>query len=226
MNISDFALFSKLLNRETARIAKIARKFQFIKGERIISKGSHIDLVYFLRSGCVKESTCTRSGKEIVFNMHSKGDCLGLVCALNLETSKSDYVATKDSSVYAIRINEFRLVMQTCPALSQALLAEFGKVALKFSDKLYEIRALDVAERTRAELLRYASKNTDASHSTYVEMVNLPTHEEIANSVFTHREAVTKEISNLKKIGVVIKTEKNLLAANVHLLQKMIEEYS
>jgi len=226
MNISDFSFFNNLSDSEIAKIATNTREIYYSRDETIVSKKSQLNFVYFVVSGRVKESTCTRTGKEIVFNTFSKGDCFGLVWALNAEESKSEFVANKDSCVCAIRVNEFRLMVQTYPALSQAVLAEFGKVALKFSDKLYEIRALDVAGRTRAELLRYASDNTGTSDSIYVEMVNLPTHEEIANSVFTHREAVTREISYLKKIGVVIKTEKNLLAANVNLLHKMIGEYS
>jgi len=226
MDISYFTFFRNLSIQEIEHIAGKMRKMSFTRDEVVISKGCQPNFVFFVNSGRVKESACTRSGKEIVFNIFSKGDCLGLVWGLNAEQSKTDFVTTVDTDVYAIRINEFREIMQTNSVLSQAVLAEFGKVALRFSDKLYEIRALDVAERTRAELLRYATNSSVAEDSDYVEMANLPTHEEIANSISTHREAVTREISSLKKNGVIIKTDRNHLAANLILLQKMVAEYS
>lgn len=226
MDISNFTFFHNLSNHEIESIAGKMQKMSFARGEVIIPKGRQPNFVFFVKSGRVKESTYTRSGKEIVFSICSQGDCLGLVCGLNAELSKTDFVATIDTNVYAIRINKFRQIMQKYSVLSQAVLAEFGKVALKFSDKLYEIRALDVAERTRAELLRYAANSRIAADSDYVEMTNLPSHEEIANSIFTHREAVTREISSLKKNGVIIKTDRNYLAANVTLLHKMVAEYS
>ena len=225
MNISDFTFFRNISEIEMEKIVVGTRKMKLAQGETIISKGSQLNHVYFVKSGRVKESNCTRTGKEVVYNMFSKGACFGLIWALNFENSRADFIATKDSDIYAVRVNEFRQMMQTYPALSQSVLNELSKVASKFSDKLYEIRALDVAERTRAELLRYASNNPDAAGSVYVEMADLPTHEEIANSIFTHREAVTKEISNLKKNGAIIKTDRNILAANVVLLQKMVAEY-
>lgn len=226
MKISDFTFFRNISEIEMEKILLDTRKSNLAQGDTIISKGSKLNHIYFLKSGRIKESSCTRAGKEVVYNMFSKGDCFGLVWALNFENSRADFIATKDSDVYAVRVNKFRQMIQTYPALSQSVLSELGKVASKFSDKLYEMRALDVAERTRAELLRYAINKPDAAGSDYVEMADLPTHEEIANSIFTHREAVTKEISKLKKNGAIIKTDRNILAANVVLLQKMVAEYS
>ena len=85
---------------------------------------------------------------------------------------------------------------------------------------------MDVSERTRAELLRHAVIEGDTGDSRYVEFDYLPTHEEIANTIFTHREAVTREISKLKRDGVIVKTAQNRLVANVGMLTKMVGEFS
>lgn len=225
MNISDFSFFRNISELELEKIAVEARKINFAQGEAIISKGSQLNHIYFVKSGRVKESNCTRAGKEVVYNIFSKGDCFGLVWALNLEYSRAGFMATKDSDIYAVRINEFRQMMQRYPALSESVLSELSKVASKFSDKLYEMRALDVAERTRAELLRHITLDPGADSTDIATINNLPTHEEIANTIFTHREAVTREISRLIKCGVITKTDNNLLAANVPLLQKMVTEF-
>jgi len=226
MSISKYALFKSLTEGEREEIDRMVRKARYAPGETIIAKGADIEYAYFIDSGRVKESTCTLSGKEIVFNIYSNGDCFGLVWALNEERSRSDFIASKESEIYKVRISELQRLMSANHDLMLSVLMEFAKIVLNYSDKLYEIRAYDVPERTRAELLRYASSQSGGLGSNYVEIENLPTHEEIANMIFTHREAVTREISNLKKNGVIVKTGRNLLTANICMLQKMVADCS
>ena len=72
--------------------------------------------------------------------------------------------------------------------------------------------------------MRHTTRDANANGSDYSEINDLPTHEEIANTIFTHREAVTREISKLRKDGVIVKTDQNQLVANVSLLEKMVSE--
>lgn len=226
MDISNFGIFSDLGEAEKARIESSARKANFSQGETIVTKGARIEFVYFIDRGRVKESTCTRSGKEIVYNVFSRGDCFGLVWGFDVEYSKSDFIANRDCELYAVSIGELKEMARENPRLLNSVLSEVTRVARKYSDKLYEIRALDVPERTRAELLRHVLDNPDANGTEITVIANLPTHEEIANTIFTHREAVTREISNLIRRGVITRMENNLLAANVRLLQELVTDYS
>lgn len=226
MNIEDFTILRNLPERDIQALKVNTRKIEFLPNDSIVSKGSQIEFVYFILSGRVKEVTYTRSGKEIVFNMLSNGDYFGLVPTLSVEKSRSDFIATNITHVSVIRVKDFLHLIRTRPSISQSVLAEFARANLTFLDKLYEIRAMDVSGRTQAELLRHLPNESDTSDSTYVEFTNLPTHEEIANTIFTHREAVTKEISKLKKSGVIIGMSRNRLAANSVLLHKMVAEFS
>lgn len=225
MNILDFELLDQIPDRDKAAIAGKARKKTFRRGDTIELKGTRLTHVYFIERGRVKESTCTHSGKEIVYNVFTRGECFGLAWAFNLEPSKADFVALEDSEVFVIEVGELKKLAGTQSSVLQAIFSELTRIALKYSDKLYEIRALDAPGRTRVELLRHALSRTVADDADFVEIENLPTHEEIANTIFSHREAVTKEISNLKRDGVLVKTENNLLAANIPRLQKMVAEH-
>ncbi len=225
MNINEFSLFKNLPEIAVKRLTKKAKKMEFLPDEFIVSKGSRIEHVYFISTGRVKEATYTRSGKEVVFNTLSEGDCFGIISPLSMGESKSDFVAGVITYAYAIRVKEFLDLMNLYPSISQSVLAEFARMNMTLLDKLYEFRAMDVAARTQAELLRHLSNNTNAASPTYVEFNNLPTHEEIANTIFTHREAVTKEISKLKKCGVIIKMTRNRLAANETMLRKMVGDF-
>lgn len=226
MKISEFPFFREMNDADTRKLIDNTRSQSFSAGDTILAKGAPIESVYFIVDGRVKESTYTRSGKEIVFNTLIQGDCFGIVSPLRVEASKSDFIACCDTEVYAVAVNEFIRLMRAHASVSESVIAEVTRVAHKFSEKLYEIRAMDVSARTRAELLRHTSHDADADASSYVEFDYLPTHEEIANTIFTHREAVTREISKLKRDGVIIKTAQNRLVANVNLLSKMVGEFS
>lgn len=226
MKITDFPFFRELSDRDVQSLHENTRRLRFRAGETILAKGAAIECVYFIVSGRVKESTYTRSGKEVVFNTLVQGDCFGIVSPLNADGAKSDFIASTATEVYAVWAGEFVRLMRTQPSVSASVLEEVSKVANRFSEKLYEIRAMDVSTRTRAELLRHASSESSPADSRYVEFDYLPTHEEIANTIFTHREAVTREISKLKRDGVIVKTAQNRLVANVGMLAKMVGEFS
>lgn len=224
MNITDFGFFSSLPRRERADIERKTRKKTYARGETITRKGVRLRHVYFVARGRVKEATSTCSGKEVVYNTFSRGECFGLAWAFDREPSKADFVAIEACEIYVIDVDELKQLAGAVPEVLHKLFAELTRIALRYSDKLYEIRALDASGRTRVEILRHVRSTAVGGDGDFVEIDNLPTHEEIANTIFSHREAVTREISRLKKVGVLIKTDDNLLAANVGLLQKMLPE--
>ena len=224
MNISNFPFFRGLNEADRKSLLVNTRKLEYSRCETIISKGARFSHVYFIIFGRIKETNFTHSGKEIVFNTLSEGDCFGIISPLRTDVSTSDFVASTDTEVFAVRAGEFIRLLRTNASVSESVIAEVTRVAHKFSNKLYEMRALDVSARTRAELLRHTTRDANANGSDYSEINDLPTHEEIANTIFTHREAVTREISKLRKDGVIVKTDQNQLVANVSLLEKMVSE--
>ena len=88
--------------------------------------------------------------------------------------------------------------------------------------RVYEFSALGVKERIRAEIVRAARKVSKSG--VEVEINDMPTHEEIANRITTHREAVTKEFSFLTKQGLIKKEGKKLIVPDVQALANLITE--
>ncbi len=156
MKISNFVLFRDLPEKEVHSLAEYVRIFKFQQGGAIISRGSNIDFVYFIRSGRVKESTYNQAGTEVAFNTLSVGDCFGLVSNFSNEISKYEFIAITDCEVYAIPVTRFLCLMGTNSSFTESVLSAFPKVSEILSGNLYENRAFDVSARTREELLRHA----------------------------------------------------------------------
>jgi hypothetical protein len=55
-------------------------------------------------------------------------------------------------------------------------------------------------------------------------IVPAPTHVEIANRVSTHREAVTRELTRLTRIGIVKRSGDALLVSDVERLTQMVQD--
>jgi CRP/FNR family cyclic AMP-dependent transcriptional regulator len=52
---------------------------------------------------------------------------------------------------------------------------------------------------------------------------SVPTHAEIASRISTHREAVTREINELARSGILTREEGNLVIKDLHMLQDLVE---
>ncbi len=88
--------------------------------------------------------------------------------------------------------------------------------------RVYEYGALGTRERTRAEIIRLAKQNMIDDKNAII--TDMPTHEDIANRIASHREAVTKEFSYLAKSGLIEKKGKALVIPDVQALSATVIE--
>ena len=116
----------------------------------------------------------------------------------------------------------FRELLQTEPAVAQALLVQFVTRIRALTTRVYEFSILAVKNRIQAELLRLASLGPREGKSARI--VPAPTHVEIASRVSTHREAVTRELSRLARIGIIERRGGTLLVKNVEELTEMVHK--
>ena len=95
----------------------------------------------------------------------------------------------------------FQELLQTEPKVAQALLPQLVTKIRALTTRVYEFSTLAVNNRIQAELLRLASLAPREGKSAHI--VPAPTHVEIASRVSTHREAVTRELNRLSRIGII-----------------------
>ena len=87
---------------------------------------------------------------------------------------------------------------------------------------MYYLCSLDVANRTRAELLRLAKLAPQEGNSVLLDP--MPTHAEIASRIGAHRETVTREFNRLSKFGLLERRDHALLVTNVQWLETTVHE--
>ena len=77
-------------------------------------------------------------------------------------------------------------------------------------------------DRIHAELLRLARKNLSGENSA--EIHPAPTHLDIANRISTHREAVSREISELSKCGILQRKNGKLIIHDINRLETLLQD--
>ena len=108
------------------------------------------------------------------------------------------------------------------PGVAQALLPRLVKTIRALTTRVYEFSTLAVNNRIQAELLRLASLGPREGKSARI--VPTPTHVEIASRISTHREAVTRELNRLSRIGVIERQGGRLLVKDVDRLAEMVHD--
>ncbi len=83
----------------------------------------------------------------------------------------------------------------------------------------YEFSTLIVRRRLILELLRRAEERNEAGHQARIDPA--PTHFELAASISTHREAVSREMSTLAKRGLIERRGRSLMLRDLAALEML-----
>jgi CRP/FNR family transcriptional regulator, cyclic AMP receptor protein len=221
-SIARIKAFKDLPADNLGRIQRECASRRFEMGEPIVHYLDPPDDVYFISAGLVRVSLYSLSGKVVTFCDLGAGDMFGEISAFDGAPRSASVEALTTCSVLSMPAERFREIVQSEPAVSRAL---FRYLAVKIRDlttRIYEFSALPVSNRIDAEILRLAklAKKSDKM----VHIATLPTHAEIASRTSTHREAVTRELNRLKRIGLIQCRGRSLIVTDFDRLEALVQE--
>lgn len=180
--------------------------------------------VYFVVSGTVRATMVTPMGREISYQDLGPGDMFGELAAIDKLPRSTHVIALDQVQVLTVTGHDFMSLIADYPEIARATLEKMAGSIRFLADRVYNYGALDVNRRVRAELVRLAGLQTDAGHTGAVEIERMPKHQELANRLATHREAVSRELSVLEKAGVITKKKNLLTIHDLGKLKAMISE--
>ncbi len=175
---------------------------------------------YFIVSGSVRAKVYTERGREIAYEDLFAGDMFGELSAIDTKHRSTHVVALEETTLITMQREHFLELIENYRPVMRATLAKIARVVRFLCDRVYEFGALDVNSRIRAELLRLAAGDVDDPRRAIVP--RMPTHQELANRLATHREAVSRELSRLEKFGLTHKQGHSLVINNTDELAALI----
>jgi len=184
------------------RLSEITLTHSYSKGAVLFVEGQAPQGVFIVRSGAVKLSVDSPDGRTLIVRFSGPGDVLGLPATLTgkpysltaevIEPAQLDLIARKNFLDF---------------------LREHGDVALRVAQELgetyhaavHEMRTLGLSHSAEQKvanfILDWSAKHSSENEADKSTMAL--THEEIAETIGTTRETVTRVLSYFKKTNLI-----------------------
>ena len=222
IKINSIFIFNELEDDQLAKIEGKVQSKKLSKGEILFSNGDQSTDVYFVCSGTVRATTYSLSGREVSYQDLHPGEMFGELSAIDKLPRTTSIVAVTNTTVLQLSSQDFLWAIAEFPTVNEKVVSRFTTLVRFLIGRVYEYSALDVRDRIRAEIIRKGLETLGSGNSAIIE--KMPTHEEIANVVATHREAVTKEFSYLVKNGYILKEGRKVIIPDFEKFNNLVKE--
>ena len=221
-SLGSIALFKDLPARDLDALAKRCQWRRYAASEQIVGHMDETTDIFFIVDGKVRAISYALSGKEVMFRDIGAGEMFGEFSAIDGQPRSANVVAIADSLIVSMSKIVFWEVLADYPIVAATILKQLTKQIRDLTERVFEFSTLAVRNRIQAELLRLARENAGDKDSAVISPAL--THAEIASRVSTHREAVTRELNNLARAGLIEQHGRVLIIRNIGQLARLVEE--
>ena len=222
-SLRKIALFKDVPPDMLERIQRLCGWRCYEPGEPIVEYGDDTSEVFFLTEGDARVTIYSVDGKAVTFRELGPGDVFGEYAAIDRSPRSASVEARTSCHIGSMPAASFRKLLRTEPEVTETLLKHLVMELRELTTRVYEFSTLCVNNRIQAEVLRLARRVVPEGN--VARIVPAPTHVEIANRISTHREAVTRELNRLSKIGIIEQQKQAfLLVKDIDRLAAMIHE--
>ena len=219
--LQGIEIFDRLQAADLDSVSRYCTWRRYARHQEIIGHGSRTTDVFFIKEGQVRVILYSFSGREVTFRDMGGGDSFGELAAIDGKPRSANVVALAESVVGTMTAAHFWEILQRYPNVAAAVLKRLAGQLRDTSERLFELSTLGVRNRIQAELLRLARAH--APQDNRAEIAPFPIHSDIASRVSTHREAVTRELNDLTRKGLIERRSRRLVVNDIARLQKMVE---
>jgi CRP-like cAMP-binding protein len=220
-SLTRIEIFAGLSPDAMLRLQKRCVWRRYEPGESIVGHLDSSKDVHFITAGEARATLYSVSGKVVTFTDLGPGEMFGEIAAIDGGPRSASIEARTRCVVAAMPAAAFEEVLRTESAVTQALLRRMAGRIRVLTTRIYEFSALAVNNRIQAEIVRLATPAPRGGKSVRIETA--PTHAELASRVSTHREAVTRELNRLSRLGVIEQHGRTLIVVDVERLRKMVQ---
>lgn len=221
-SLANISIFAELSSDALAPLEKRCRWRHYQAAETIVDYLDSSDDVFFIVSGEARVSIYSAEGKAITFSDLRSGDVFGEIAAIDGHPRSATIEARTRCIVASMTGLAFRELLQSNTNVGWAVQRYFVAKIRTLTTRVYEFSALAVSNRVQAEILRLAKLAPSDGRGACIDLA--PTHAEIASRVSSHREAVTREINRLSRLGIIERRGRALIVNDVEHLATMVRE--
>lgn len=221
-SLESVAIFRGLPSDALERIKRLCSCRRYEPRESIIDRLDTSDDVFFLLTGNARVTIRSADGKAVSFRELGPSGMFGEYAAIDGRPRSANVEARTSCLVVAMPAAAFRELLETEPKVAKVLLEHFVREIRELTTRVYEFSTLAVRYRIQTELLRLA--RLSAPEGKIARIVPAPTHAEIASRTSTHREAVTRELNRLAKMGILEQRNREFWITDVDRLAALVQD--
>jgi len=201
--LSRAPLFAELEQKELEALAKTGERREFGRDEVIFGANEPADGLYVIATGRVKVCVSSAGGRELILATLGPEQFFGEMALLDNEPRSASVVAQLPTVAYRIRRDDFNRLLEHHPGIARKLLRELSLRLRRSNAQMESLATLDVVGRLARYFIDLARQHGQILGNGWVA-VRRPTHQDIANSIGTSRETVTRLINDLEQRGLVV----------------------
>lgn len=157
--------------------------------------------VHFLLSGTLIALYWTADGREVIFTRFATGAHFGELAALDDGDRSLAVVARGEATVLTIPGPSFRMLFDQMPSLRWRITHSLVARVRTLTARNLELTTYSVEQRVASYLFGLAVDRSQLRAGGVIE--NAPTHAEIAATIGSNREMVSRIMSGLAKKGAI-----------------------
>ena len=202
--LSKVPLFQGLPESEVVPFGDLMRERSYPKGSVILFEDDPGDALYVVAKGQVKVVLIGEDGREVILSVLGEGTFFGEMALLDDEPRSAHVIAMEDSTVLALRREDFRARLRNSPEVAIALLRELSRRLRRADDQIGSLVLLDVNGRVAELLVRLAEEEGGD------RITRKLTHATIAQMIGSSRETVSRTMRELQDRGLVAVTRQDI----------------
>lgn len=198
------------------------RKFEFKKRDTILYSNDKPQGVYFINEGLVRSYKLDADGKEFTSIMFKQFDIFSMRWVLNDINPSHNYQALTDAVVFRAPKDDFLTLLKENPAVMLYMTKKILDVDGTTLRRLEASIMGNAAGKLAGTILFLAeSFGIEKQSTTIIEDVF--THQELATMVGMTRETVSLEIENLRKEGIIVTKDRQIIISDMERLKEKVE---
>ncbi|MDP9366701.1 MAG: Crp/Fnr family transcriptional regulator [Chloroflexota bacterium] len=198
----------------------------FTKGQEIFSPGKGSNLVYIVRSGCVRLYKTLPDGRSINLGLLGPNTIFAQEDAYDGLATGTTAQALVDSTLSVVETDDLASLIADSPELASAVVTGMTRRLTELQTLVEHLLVRDTSVRLVATLLSLATRFGRPTADGMTAIALPLTHQSLANMIGSNRVTVTRKLLELQEDGVVRSLGRNALAVDPEKLRRYAQTAS
>lgn len=207
-------LFRDLSDEQMQRVDEMTVMMRCQRGRVIYTPGQTGEALFLLKQGKVHIYRISPEGKKLLIGMVGPGTLFGDMAFTGHSMLGGFAEAVEDSTLCVMSRHDIEELINQYPLVAIRLLDALAHRVRELEERLEESSLRDMQSRVAAALLRLRERGG----SDWVSI----THQELADTIGTYRETVTRTLAGLRDLGLIDLERRRIGIINLAGLRELV----